>query len=613
MGHCAVGAKSIGARPSAVKGLKFHQRKAGMTTIDRTFHDPGFEAHLRAELDRRMAVTPAMLHSIDEKGLLISVSDAWLAKLGYSREEVIGRRSSEFLTEESRQRAIRDVLPEFFRSGRCDNVEYQMVAKDGRVIDVLLSAVLDEDPAGVGRVSLAVITDVTALKQTKRQLSESEARYRSLVEDQSELVSLAAPDGALRYVNHAYAAFHGVRPEDMIGASLYDFVPAEERAALAQRLAGVCASRERLLSENRVVQPNGETRWIAWSNRALTDEEGRVTAIHSVGHDIEERVAAERLLKLSEARYRLLADNSSDMVFQLDSDLVRTYVSPASSEILGYAPEELIGVAPVAMAHPDDAARLELVFRTLMAGHAERQSVINRIRHRDGRWIWVEAHLRALKNPQTGAVTGIVGALRDISTRKAVEDELAEANRRLQALAGIDALTGLANRRAFDDALARETRRAQRDGKRLGLVMIDVDWFKAFNDRYGHPAGDDCLRRISLAIASVIQRPGDLAARYGGEEFVVLLPDTDEAGAAMIAEKIRQAVHCLALQHVGSADGLATISAGVAAGGDSGAGWNAESLVQAADDALYGAKASGRNAVRRASAKPIGKQPSAAA
>jgi diguanylate cyclase (GGDEF)-like protein len=93
----------------------------------------------------------------------------------------------------------------------------------------------------------------------------------------------------------------------------------------------------------------------------------------------------------------------------------------------------------------------------------------------------------------------------------------------------------------------------------------------------------------------------------------VLLPDTDEAGAAMIAEKIRQAVHCLALQHVGSADGLATISAGVAAGGDSGAGWNAESLVQAADDALYGAKASGRNAVGRASAKPIGKQPSAAA
>ena len=111
-----------------------------------------FEARLRLELQRWTAVTPAMLHSIDEKGRLISVSDAWLAKLGYTRDEVLGRRSSDFLTAESREHAVRNVLPEFFRLGRCDNVQYQMVCKDGSVIDVLLSAVLDGELPGHGRI-----------------------------------------------------------------------------------------------------------------------------------------------------------------------------------------------------------------------------------------------------------------------------------------------------------------------------------------------------------------------------------------------------------------------------------------------------------------------------
>jgi PAS domain S-box-containing protein len=163
-----------------------------------TSPDLDFEARLGAELERRTAVTPAMVHSIDGNGRLISVSDAWLSKLGYSREEVLGRLSSDFLTPESREYAVRDVLPEFFRTGRCENVQYQMVCKDGNVIDVLLSGILDSDPFGRGSASIAVFTDVTALTHMKRQLAESEARYRGLVEDQSELVSLATPEGKLQ-------------------------------------------------------------------------------------------------------------------------------------------------------------------------------------------------------------------------------------------------------------------------------------------------------------------------------------------------------------------------------------------------------------------------------
>ncbi|THD45598.1 MAG: PAS domain S-box protein [Bradyrhizobium sp.] len=380
-----------------------------------TSPDLDFKERLGAELERRTAVTPAMVHSIDGDGRLISVSDAWLSKLGYTREEVLGRLSSDFLTPESRDYAVRDVLPEFFRIGRCENVQYQMVRKDGSVIDVLLSGVLDSDPFGGGCASLAVITDVTALTHMKRQLAESEAKYRGLVEDQSELVSLATPEGELKYVNQAYAAFYRKLPEEMIGRNLFEFVPRESHAALAEHFRTVCATKHSVEVENQVTLPTGERRWLAWTNRALTDGDGRVTAIHLVGRDIEERVLAKQRLQESEARYRMLADNNSDMVFQLDHELVRRYVSPACRELLGYEPEEMIGVKPLSMAHPDDAPRLALVFQTLMNGSAERQSIVNRIRHREGKWIWVEAKFRALKDPETGAVTGIIGALRDIS------------------------------------------------------------------------------------------------------------------------------------------------------------------------------------------------------
>src|SRR5579862_9830135 len=137
--------------------------------------DTEFEARVRLEVQRRMSTTPGMLHSIDAKGRLISVSDNWLAKLGYTREEVLGRRSSEFLTPASREHAVKNVLPEFFRSGRCDNVSYQMICKDGSVIDVLLSAVMHSHSSDHGDTSLAVITDVTAMEETKRRLSNSEA------------------------------------------------------------------------------------------------------------------------------------------------------------------------------------------------------------------------------------------------------------------------------------------------------------------------------------------------------------------------------------------------------------------------------------------------------
>jgi diguanylate cyclase (GGDEF)-like protein len=179
-----------------------------------------------------------------------------------------------------------------------------------------------------------------------------------------------------------------------------------------------------------------------------------------------------------------------------------------------------------------------------------------------------------------------------------LNDELRRLNDELRALAVRDELTGLANRRLFDTLLRREWERAARAGQPLSLILIDVDHFKRYNDRYGHPRGDECLRRVASALAAMARRPGDCVARYGGEEFAVLLPHTGAGGAAAVAEQARQGVRSLALEHGGSPVGPhVTISLGVASavpGRHAAAG----ALVAAADLALYEAKERGRDQAR---------------
>lgn len=171
-----------------------------------------------------------------------------------------------------------------------------------------------------------------------------------------------------------------------------------------------------------------------------------------------------------------------------------------------------------------------------------------------------------------------------------------EATQRYAKLALVDALTGVANRRKFDETLDVEWARARREGSSLALVMIDIDYFKAFNDGYGHQAGDLCLQQVARALAECAQRPTDLFARYGGEEFVALLPSTDVDGATALAERLRASLARLNIAHNGSSLGYVSLSAGVAAAIPR-ADYAATDLVAAADAALYDAKIAGRNRV----------------
>lgn len=195
----------------------------------------------------------------------------------------------------------------------------------------------------------------------------------------------------------------------------------------------------------------------------------------------------------------------------------------------------------------------------------------------------------------------------DLERREQIEAELREAMARaerltntLERLSSLDGLTGIANRRRFDQTLAREWSRAQRSRQPLALILCDLDYFKQYNDHYGHQAGDACLRQLAQLLERSLRRGGDLAARYGGEEFAILLPDTDVDQATAVAENIREALQQLGLPHESSLVAqVLTASFGVAAlvpGKDN----TPELLIEHADKALYAAKAAGRDRIQQA-------------
>lgn len=201
------------------------------------------------------------------------------------------------------------------------------------------------------------------------------------------------------------------------------------------------------------------------------------------------------------------------------------------------------------------------------------------------------------------AITAIICWLliRHISRRIKVEiqlrvtqQQLVDSNRQLEMLAMKDALTGLANRRCFDETLAIEARRARRDNVSLALLMIDLDYFKRFNDSLGHIAGDACLRTVSKILEECVRRPQDLVARYGGEELGIIMPHTDRAGATYVAKAIIHRLLEENIPHIASPFGRVTVSMGIAVAESEDLN-NVQHLVEIADAALYGAKAAGRN------------------
>lgn len=326
-----------------------------------------------------------------------------------------------------------------------------------------------------------------------------------------------------------------------------------------------------------------------------------------VTKEIGDRLASMNTLRSSELKYRNLSnqleaifDHIPALVFYKDKDNRLIRVNKYLADIYRKDKKDLEGVSLYDL-YPEEEARKyhQDDLAVLESGEAH----LNFEEH----WVmadgsrWLNTSKIPLFNDE-GVIQGIIGISMDITERKKSDLLIQELIRRLetekdkaQQSAMTDGLTCIPNRRYFDETLDKELFRLKRSGSPLALILIDIDHFKRYNDRYGHVAGDDCLKLVAGAIRSNIGRAPDFTARYGGEEFAVVMPDTDIQGAMIVAERLRKSIESLALPHEESITAPhVTISLGVASVYPETID-SPETLVRLADEALYAAKNSGRN------------------
>jgi len=445
---------------------------------------------------------------------------------------------------------------------------------------------------GSGEI-LVVGYDASDEVRAEEELARSEERYRRIVETAQEGILCFEPDSTITFTNQRMADMLGYEVYELLGHNIREFIhPLEMADYLARherRLRGESAVYER-----RFVRKDGRDRWLLVSAVAVLRGDGSAEGLFAMYTDIDDRKRMEEALRHSERRYRTLIDSAIIGVGTVDKEWKVDFVNEQMARMLGYEPDEVIGRPYEVFLPPEEREDFQRTWAQRMGGEGwvgERQYLT-----KDGRKVWMLVSSRSILG-QDGKFAGAFSMLTDIEARKTAEDAYLALIDRLQVESDTDGLTGLANRRYFDERLALEHGRSGKVGKALSIIMIDIDYFKDYNDRYGHPAGDECLKSLAVTIGGCMPSDRDLAARYGGEEFVCLLPGLDKARTVALAEKIRAAAEAEAIPHAGrSVGGVVTLSLGVASI-PPGSDLTALEKVAAADRALYRAKAGGRNRV----------------
>ncbi len=326
------------------------------------------------------------------------------------------------------------------------------------------------------------------------------------------------------------------------------------------------------------------------------------TDVTTLAHTFTEallRKRSEQAKDHGERRLTLALDSAEEGLWDYLPQEDSIYYSRRWFSLLGYDEGELPNSIETwtTLAHPEDLDLMRGTFEKIARGVKDSFRNELRMLSQKGQWCWVEVHGRTVERDEKGRVVRVVGTMVDITKYKKVAMALQKANEELQRLAAMDDLTQIANRRHFEDRLADEWRRARRNSTPLGIIICDIDFFKFYNDTYGHLKGDEILFVVAQTINSSLKRPMDLLARYGGEEFAMILPNTDLKGAHRVAREVKEAVSAMRIRHNASIiSDYITLSFGVAAmmaEGDT----PAKELMANADRALYEAKARGRNQI----------------
>ncbi len=449
--------------------------------------------------------------------------------------------------------------------------------------------------------------EVEERKRTEEALRDSEARWQFALEGPGDGVWDWNVQTNLLYYSPQWKKMLGYEADE-VGNNLEEWDqrihPDDQERVYEDLNQHLNGQTEIYASEYRLRCKDGGYIWVLDRgkvlSRSLAGKPLRVIGVHT---NISERKRIEEAKSKSELRFRSLFEQTHDAVFIINLDGRHLAANQRASDMLGYSPEEMIGLSLNDISAELDGSKN--VFSQLLAGESvplfERQ-----FRNKNGRVFPVEINAELIRD-KNGRPLHIQSVVRDISERKEAEEALRAANEQLslrvaeveelqaelRELALHDPLTGLYNRRYLAEMLEREVTRSEREGNPLSIIVSDIDHFKDINDTYGHQVGDLFLIKLAGLMAGST-RKSDFVCRYGGEEFVLVLPGASSASAAQRAEKLRQKCAEVTIEHEGKHLGV-TMSFGVASYPQDG-GSGEETIIKA-DKALYKSKQKGRNQV----------------
>lgn len=297
------------------------------------------------------------------------------------------------------------------------------------------------------------------------------------------------------------------------------------------------------------------------------------------------------------AVYKTLLESTKAIPWKIDWATMKfAYIGPQIEALLGWSPQSWVSVEDWAMRmHPEDREYV-VNFCVSQSQAGIDHEADYRALTKDNGYVWIRDVVHVVRK-DNGEVDALIGFMFDISERKKTEEQLLSLQKELEVLSFKDGLTNIANRRRFDSSFELEWERARGERQPLSLLLLDVDFFKQYNDLYGHIQGDKCLIAIAQALSLALEGPRDLLARYGGEEFVVLLPGTDADAARKMAERCQRLIHKASIVHALSPhDRRVSVSIGV------GSVWPSEGakpadFIKAVDQQLYAAKSNGRQRI----------------
>jgi diguanylate cyclase (GGDEF)-like protein len=402
------------------------------------------------------------------------------------------------------------------------------------------------------------------------------------VSDELELFLLEWPGGRVRAISAEFACLLGVTAGEVSGRPLLELVHPSDRGGLADGFTALDGEPQSTI-ESRFLRSDGHALCVRWT--ALpTDQTDvwRVTGADTA--DLAQLVAERRDLQ---TRLDLAIGQATAATWDLDFATGRLSWEPQAAEILGVRAGSIPRTAAelTAVVDPSDRPALQAALEQLTEDGTSEVSLRvgddAAVRH-------LSLRGRTLDRDASGAPTRAVGLVLDVTTEKAMEEQLLR-------MSVSDALTGMSNRRAFDQVLRGEWRRASRAREPLSVIMVDIDGFKQFNDRFGHLVGDHALIAVARALTAALGREGDLVARYGGEEFAVILPGTDLSGASVVGHRLIEAVSAITVRQ--APDWSLSVSVGTATWHPDAELLKSPILLGRADEALYEAKSSGKHRV----------------